>query len=120
MDRFDEMLGQAESARDTEDAGTAASMALEMSLLGIDVGMEAAVLELGRVEVLASATQKIMDSQGMAKTPAEKEARQSGPYIEHVKRIQRLGEVSERANAYARYFDTRARLLAREKEVAGV
>lgn len=114
---YQQMIERALTHKGTMDPALANTLALELSMASIDALSEAARRELSRGDLLNGIMQRIMDEQGMAKTPAEKEARGTAQYKEYVEGIQNLNVTGDRLRALARYFDTQAALAQAEKEM---
>lgn len=106
-----EMIAQAKAAKSTQDPRVANDLALELALVAVDAGSEAARLELHRKDLLAGIRDGIMQSSGKAKTPAEEEAKGTAQYKEYVERINSLNETTETAKALSYYFGRLAAIL---------
>lgn len=104
----------------TTDPHRANALGRDYAMRAIERGSEAARLELDRKDLQTRIRDRIMAEKQMAKTPAEAEARVDPEYVDHCERIQRAQEAAEIAKVYARYFSTRAWILAHAPEAANV
>jgi hypothetical protein len=110
------LIGAGEPAH-TDDADFANRLALDFGLFAIGAANEAAGLDAQKKTELSRLQAKIMEETGMAKTPAETAARAEPEYVALGERQRAAADEAEAARIFARFYGTRARILAATLEV---
>lgn len=117
---YNGLIKIAEERRSTSDPLEAATLGLDIAIYAVGMARQAATLELTRKDYLHGIRDRIMAAQGMAKTPAEEEARKTPDYLVYCERIGGLEDGAERLKQWSRYYGRVSEALVASREVANV